>query len=103
MLVAVTVTVCCALSDTGAVYTPSLAMLPTPGFNDHITPEFVVPATVAENCACFPGPTCVVFGVTEIVMLGFKVTAAVAARVESALLVALIVTVCTLAIFDGAV
>jgi hypothetical protein len=103
MLVAITVTVCCELSDTGAVYTPSLAMLPIPGFNDHITPEFAVPVTVAENCACCPGPTCMLFGVTEMVTLGFKVTAAVAVLVKSALLVALIVTVCTFAMLDGAV
>jgi hypothetical protein len=102
-LVAITVTVCDELSDTGAEYTPLLVMLPSPGFNDHVTPEFFVPDTVAANCACFPGPTCMLFGVTEIVTLGFKVTAAVAVWVESALLVALIVTVCRLGMFEGAV
>ena len=87
----------------GAVYRPVDVRLPTPGFNDHVTDVLVVPETVAENCCVWPGASWLLPGLTEIAIPGIKVTLAVAAWVESALLVAVIVTVCTLAMFDGAV
>ncbi len=49
-LVAVTVTVCCALMEEGAVYKPPVEMLPVPGVTDQVTAWLLEPVTVAVNC-----------------------------------------------------
>ena len=104
-LMAVNVTVCCAVTLAGAVYSP-LLMLPRPGVKDHITPVFVVPETEAVNCAECPATRLVELGETEIptgTTGGVSMTVAVATLVESASLVAEIVTWVALVIEDGAV
>ena len=50
-LVARTVIVCCEDTLAGAVYSPVDEILPTPGLMDQVTPLFVVPETLAVNCA----------------------------------------------------
>ena len=49
-LVARTVTVCWALTDPGAVYTPADEMEPADDESDHVTAVLDVPLTVAVNC-----------------------------------------------------
>ena len=49
-LVAVTVTVCCEVTELGAVYRPLLEIVPTAGLSDQVTAVLVVPVTVDVNC-----------------------------------------------------
>jgi hypothetical protein len=49
-LVARTVTVCCELTEPGAVYRPLAEMVPTFGVSDHVTAVLLEPVTVAVNC-----------------------------------------------------
>jgi hypothetical protein len=50
MLVAFTLTICCAVTRPGAEYTPALETLPTAGETLQETEVFVVPVTVDVNC-----------------------------------------------------
>ncbi len=50
-LVAVTITVCCALMDAGGVYKPLAEIVPTFGLRLQVTEVFPEPpVTVAVNC-----------------------------------------------------
>jgi hypothetical protein len=87
-LVAVTVTVCCAPTEAGAVYSPAVEIVPTEAVQT--TAVFVEPVTAAENCCTSPAANVTVPGVTETTTAGFSVTVAVAFLVGSAALVAVI-------------
>lgn len=101
-LVAVTVTVCCAVTLAGAVYKPLALTVPVPaGLIDHVTVAGLSPVTVAVNCCVAPCNRVAVAG--EMVTGGFNVTVAVALFVLSATLVALTVTVCCVVTVAGAV
>ena len=64
-LAAVTVTSCVAEIVAGALYSPVVLIDPTPaGAIDHVTAVFVVPLTVAANCAVPPAPKFAVLGDT---------------------------------------
>jgi hypothetical protein len=102
-LVAVTVTDCVLVTDAGAVYRPVDVRLPTLGFSVHVTAVLLVPVTVAKNCCACPGATWLLPGLTEIVIGGLRVTLAVACLVESAALVAVMVTSCRADTLFGAV
>ena len=78
-------------------------MLPTAGFRDQVTAVFDVFATVAVNaCAC-AGARVTLPGTNATLTGGASDTLALADLVESATLVAVTVTVCALAIDEGAV
>lgn len=103
-LVALTVTVCCADTVAGAVYSPPLLTVPTPaGLIDHVTAVLARSVTVAVNCCVPPCPNVTVVGDMVTVPGGFKVTVALADLVVSATLVTLTVTVCWLVNVAGAV
>jgi hypothetical protein len=94
MLVAVTVTVCCAATVAGAVYRPLGVIVPAPaGLIDQETAVFDEYATVTENCwvcaACSE-----TLGGARVTATGSSVAVAVADRVVSATLVALTLIVC---------
>jgi hypothetical protein len=100
-LFAVIVTVCWLAMIDGAWYTP-FVIVPTWGLKDHVTAVFEVPVTVGLIVALWPpisvadvGPT-----VNPIIC---NDTDALASLVESATLVAVIVTVSELLIVAGAV
>ena len=78
-------------------------MPPTAGLNAQVTTVFVVPVTLAENCRVCEALSVAVIGVSETVTGGFTVTVALTLLVESAALVAVIVTDCVLVVLDGAV
>jgi hypothetical protein len=99
-LVAVTVTVCWLLMEAGAVYIP-FAMLPTAGLRDQVTPALLVPVTAAEKFAEAPAPSDIAAGPT-VTPTGVNHTSAVAVLDVSAMLVAVTVTLCALAITAGA-
>jgi hypothetical protein len=101
--VAVTVTVCGEGTELGAVYRPALEIVPTVGFNDQVTAVFVAPVTPAVNCWVWEGAKEAVEGVSETATGGLRLTVALANLVESALLVAVTVTLRALAIEAGAV
>jgi len=61
-LVAVTVTVCCAVMLDGAVYRPAGVIVPVP-VADHVTAA-LVPVTAAENCCVWLAYREVVAGLT---------------------------------------
>ncbi len=64
-LVAVTVTVCCALIVAGAVYKPVLLILPVPlGLMLHVTAVFGVLITMVLNCCVCDAYSEAVVGVT---------------------------------------
>jgi hypothetical protein len=91
-LVAMTVSV--APLD-GAVYRPDVLMLPNPALQ--VTAVLLLPVTLAENCTEPSGCTSAVPGVTFTftetgVVAGFTVTAAEAAAVDDAALLAVTVT-----------
>ena len=78
-------------------------MPPTAGLSDQVTPALAVPATVAVNCWVREAVSEVVEGVSEIVTGGLRLTLALADLLESAVLVAVTVTFCTLVMDAGAV
>src|SRR5215471_3987744 len=92
-LVAVTVTDCVPEMVAGAVKSPVAEMVPT-GLADQVTAVLLLPVTVAENSCVWETVRLAVPGVIEIAIGGLRVTVAVACFVESAALVAVIVTVC---------
>ena len=73
------------------------------GLNNHVTPVLVVPVTVVVNCWVCEAVSEVVEGVSETVTGGTRLTLAEADLVGSAVLVAVTVTFCALAIAAGAV
>jgi hypothetical protein len=77
-------------------------MVPTAGLNDHATPVFAVPVTVAVNCWVCDTVSEVMEGLSEIVT-GMRLMVELADLVGSAVLVAVTVTFCALAITAGAV
>lgn len=103
-LVALTVTVVCALTVAGAVYKPVALIDPVvAGVIVQVTFVFARLVTVAVNCCVAPCPIVAVVGATVTVPGGFSVTVAAADFVESATLVARTVTVVCDAIVAGAV
>src|SRR5580698_4598452 len=99
-LATVTVTVCALVMVAGAAYIP-FAIVPSAGLSDHVTAGLLVPVTVGANAAPPPalseteaGPTVTAMGCSE--------TVALDVFVESAMLVAVTVTVCWLATIAGA-
>lgn len=101
-LVAVMVTVCGLLSVAGAVYRP-FTNVPVGGVTDQFTAVFVLPVTVAVNCWVCPWDKLTEPGVTLICGGGLSVTTAEPEVVPSAVLVAVMVIFCWLAILAGAV
>ena len=77
-------------------------MVPTAGLNDHVTPVFAVPVTVVVNCWVCDTVSEVVEGVSNTVT-GVRLMVELAHWVGSAVLVAVTVTFCALAITAGAV
>ena len=78
--------------------------VPTEGDNDHITPVFVPPFTVAVNCFDCAEVSDAEAGDRAIhIRDGCSKTVAAALLVESAVLVAVIVIVWLLVMVDGAV
>ena len=78
-------------------------MVPTAGFKDQFTAVFDNPLTVAVNWLVWEAVREAVVGVRETLTNGARATLALADCVGSAVLVALTVTVCALAIEAGAV
>jgi hypothetical protein len=78
-------------------------MLPTAGFSDHVTAVFELPVTTALNAWVCDGDKLTLPGATAILSGGTSDTLALAVLVESATLAAVTVTVCAVAIDDGAV
>jgi hypothetical protein len=93
-LVAVTVTVRCALTVAGAVYNPAELIVPAPvtGLKVHVTAAFAAFVTVAVNCCVPPAYSVAIVGDTAILTGGDSVTVAVADFVMSAWLVAITFT-----------
>ena len=77
-------------------------MDPTAGLRDHVTAVLLVPVTEAVKVAEAPMPSDTEAGPT-VTPTGVKDTVALAVLVESATLVAVIVTFCALLMVDGAV
>jgi hypothetical protein len=77
-------------------------MVPTAGLNDHVTPVLAVPPTVAVNGWLCEAVSEVVEGV-RVTVTGVRLMVALADLVRSAVLVAVTVTFCVLAIEAGAV
>ena len=77
-------------------------MLPTAGVRDQVTAVLLVPVTEAVKVAVAPTPSDTEVGPT-VTPTGVKETVALALFVESAMLVAVIVTFCELLIVFGAV
>ncbi len=105
-LVAVTVTFWLAVMDEGAVYRPVESMLPTPaGLRDQVTAALVVLVTVAANCWVWPAVKVAELGETDtaIVSGAVRVIFAVPVTLESAVLVAVTVTVVDEVMDAGAV
>ena len=105
-LVAVMVTDCVALITEGAVYNP-FDKLPIEGVMDQVTEVFALPVTIAVNCAVFEAVRAALEGLTPTLTPppagGVSVTVALADFVESATLVAVMVTSSGLLITEGAV
>lgn len=107
-LVAVTTIVCCEPIVAGALYNP-FAIVPTFGASDQLTVVLVVPETVGLNCVDCPAVNVAELGVSEMLTGGGGATGGVnitvleAIFVESASLVAVIVTCVSLVIEEGAV
>src|SRR6266567_920304 len=64
-LVAVTVTFWLAAIWSGAAYRPLLVMAPTCGLILQVTPVWLMPVTVAENCCDCPLPSVTADGLTS--------------------------------------
>jgi hypothetical protein len=76
--------------------------VPTAGLRDQVTAVLLVPVTEAVKVAEAPPPSVAEAGPT-VTPTGIKEMVALAVLVESALLVAVIVTVCPLVMVFGAV
>lgn len=100
-LTAVIVTVCCAVIEAGAVYSPALVIVPTSGETDQLTVVFVVPATEAVNCWDCDWPNTTLVGLIATEMEGFTVT--VANPLTPPVCVAITLTVCVVVTDAGAV
>ena len=74
--VAVTVTCCVDVMEDGAVYSPELEMLPTDGFNAHVTAVLFDPDTKAENCWVWEAVNVALPGFIETDTTAFNVTVA---------------------------
>src|SRR6185369_430400 len=102
-LVAVTVTVCCALMTAGAVYSPAAEIVPAPaGVTDHVTRLSPLFNRVGVNCWVSPEESVTVRG-AMLTDRGTRLTVTVPVFVGSATLAAVSVTVCCVAITAGAV
>ena len=92
-LVAVTVTVCCAVQVLGAEYMPAAEIVPIEGLIDQVTAVLVVLLTVAVNCWLWLALRFTEAGLTLTeTAAGATVTVALADFVESAAEVAVTVT-----------
>ena len=78
-------------------------MVPTAGFNDHVTAVLAAPVTVAANCVVCDTCSVALLGVIEMLTAGTRVIVALALFEESATLVAVTTTVCQVVIEPGAV
>lgn len=102
-LVAVTVTDRVAVTGDGAVYKPPAEIDPTSGLSDQVTAVLAVPATVAVNWRVCEAERVTEDGVIVTDTVAERFTVAEADFVESATLVAVIVTACAVEIEAGAV
>ncbi len=107
--VAVTVTVCTADMELGAVYKPVCVMLPTAGLMDQLTltdpPPPSPPLAEAENCWVWEAESEAEPGLTLIDVgepAGTSATVACAILLGSAMLAAVTVTFCAVVIVVGA-
>src|SRR5712691_8411179 len=84
-LVAVTTTLCDAVTVAGDVYRPAELIVPAPvaGLMDHVTAVFTAFETVAVNCWVWPMVRVTVAGATLTVTGGSRFTVAVPAFVAS--------------------
>ena len=86
------------------VYSPAVLIVPTPtGVTVHVTAVLLLLTTVAANCFVWPPYSEAVAGLTLTATVGSSVIVADPNVVESAWLIAEIVTVCCMAIPAGAV
>ena len=79
--------------EAGAEYRPVEEIEPIRGLMDQVTAVLALPVTVAANCRVWEAVSETLPGVTETATVGERDTAAVADFVESAMLVAVMVTV----------
>jgi hypothetical protein len=101
-LVALTVTIVCAVTVEGAVYSPAPEIDPAPtGLIAQVTAVLLDPVTAAVNCKVWDTVRVAVSGVTVTATAGFNVTIATAILVVSATLVAVIVTIVWVATVAG--
>jgi hypothetical protein len=92
-LVAVTVTVCAAIIEGGAVYSPAAEILPTAGLSDQATAALWLFNTVAVKACVCEGRSVTEPGVSDTLTGGTNEMAALAVVVESARLVAVTVII----------
>jgi hypothetical protein len=103
-LVAVTVTVCCVVTEAGAVYRPGALQLPAlGGAIVQMTAGLAVLLMLTANCCDWPTVRVTLGGVKLTVTGGSKVTVAEMDRVESPRMVPVIATVCCVSMLAGAV
>jgi hypothetical protein len=76
----------------GAVYRPLVESVPTLGLIFHVTLVLLLPVTVAVNCCVFEADRLTEAGLVVTATGGIRVTMALEDLVESATLVAVIVT-----------
>ena len=89
---AVTVTICDVRILDGAVYRPAEEIVPTDGLIDQVSAVLLAPKSVAANCCVPEGGKLTVNGLMDTVTAWRSVITAVAIFEESAMLVAVIVT-----------
>ena len=99
---AVTVTVCDVRILDGAVYRPAEEIVPTDGLIDQVTAVLLVPKTAAVNCCVPEGAKLTVDGLRDTVTAWRSVITVVAVFEGSAMLVAVMATLCVVEAVLGA-
>ena len=99
---ALTVTICAAGIDGGAVYSPVALIVPTLGLRLQVTLPLGVPVTRVVNCCVAPGVRLAAEGVT-VTEMGVRVTCAWPQTLKSIVLHAFAENVCEARIGLGAV
>src|ERR1019366_986756 len=99
---AVTVTVCDVRILDGAVYRPAEEIVPTGGLIDQVTAVLLVPKTVGVNCCVPEGARLTVDGLRDTVTAWRSAITAVAVFEGSAILVAVILSLCVVGAVLGA-
>jgi hypothetical protein len=102
-LVAVMVTVCCAVIVAGAVYRPEELIVPTPELIDQFTAVLLALLTLAANCCVCALYSVDVEGVTPIDTGGNNVIVTGRDSLDAPSVDAVIVTVCCVSMLAGAV